>query len=215
MYINFSLQWLTRFFNTRMRIFCTEIETNVGWTVLYFSPLEQNSWWFPVWYNADLCWFKQLRRTSLKKVLTKQAANALVPCIRQRVTSSSAEENIANNRLFCARQSFNDGLSRGTCIASKCVMIIEQWIGSDLEGTSRAEIQCPFQAIFWRNWRETPKAEDNRLPGHDLNTEIPKKWLKGYTLECGIRSFVVDFIDKFWRLFGKVFVVTRLTASDH
>jgi len=53
------------------------------------------------------------------------------------------------------------------------------------------------------------------LSGYDLNTELPDKGLKGYSLNRDIRSFVVDFIDKFWYLFGKIFVVTWLTASDH
>jgi len=30
-----------------------------------------------------------------------------------------------------------------------------------------------------------------------LNTEFPNKGLKGYPLDRGIRSFVVDFIDEF------------------
>ena len=53
------------------------------------------------------------------------------------------------------------------------------------------------------------------MSGYDLNTELPNKGLKGYSFDRGIRSFVVDFIDKFWRLFGKISVVTWLTASDH
>ena len=48
-----------------------------------------------------------------------------------------------------------------------------------------------------------------------MNTELPNKGFKGYPLDRGVRSFVVDFIDKFWRVFGMIFVVTRLTASDH
>jgi hypothetical protein len=84
-----------------------------------------------------------------------------------------------------------------------------------VERTSRVVIRCPFQAILRRDCRESPKAEDNRLSGYDLNTELPDKGLKAYPLDRGIRSFVVDFIDKFWCLFGKIFIVIWLKASDH
>lgn len=72
-----------------------------------------------------------------------------------------------------------------------------------------------FSGVCLRRLTRTPKVEDTRSPGYDLNTELPNKGLKGYPLDRGTRPSVVDFTDKIWRLFRTIFVVTRLTASDY